>query len=66
MLILCKFYNFGTEMKRFSSIPLLLLASLLAVNIGQAAAGFNEDVLAAHNAKRALHGAPAMTLDSSV
>jgi len=38
----------------------------LAVNIGQAVAGFAEEGLAKHNALRAKHGAPAMTLDPKV
>ena len=48
------------------SIQLCLLASLLAVNIGQVVAGFAEDALAKHNELRAKHGAPVMTLDPKV
>ena len=38
----------------------------LVVNIGQAAAGFAEEALAAHNDYRAKHGAPPMSLDPVV
>ena len=57
-------------MKIFPSISLIrffLLASLLTVNVGQAAdATFTNDALQAHNDYRAKHGAPPMTISQSV